>query len=100
IEIMASLPSVVLGFLAGLWLAPRIQRLMPALVLMGGALPLFVVLAGFLWSRLPRAFRGRFPIGTEALLFVFVLAGGIAFCLRLSPGLDRGVFRGGFQNSP
>ena len=26
IEIMASLPSVVLGFLAGLWLAPRLER--------------------------------------------------------------------------
>jgi len=97
IEIMASLPSVVLGFLAGLWLAPRIQRVLPALLLMGVALPLFVLLAGFLWSRLPRAFRGRFPVGTEALLFVFVLAGGIAFCLRLSSGFERLAFGGDFQ---
>src|SRR3982751_63188 len=88
VEIMASLPSVVLGFLAGLWLAPRIQKVMPALMLMLILLPLCVLLAGFLWSRLPRAFRGRFPVGTEALLFVFVLAGGIAFCLRLSAGVS------------
>src|SRR5262249_41673667 len=26
VEIMAALPSVVLGFLAGLWLAPRVQQ--------------------------------------------------------------------------
>ncbi|HEY0557491.1 MAG TPA: ABC transporter permease subunit [Thermoanaerobaculia bacterium] len=97
IEIMASLPSVVLGFLAGLWLAPRIERVVPALVLMAVALPLFILLAGFLWSRLPRAFRGRFPLGTEALLFVFVLAGGAAVCLRLSPGFERLVFAGDFK---
>ncbi len=97
IEIMASLPSVVLGFLAGLWLAPRIQRVVPALGLMAVGLPLFVLLAGFLWSRLPRGFRGRFPVGTEALLFVFVLAGGIAVCLGLSPGFERLAFGGDFQ---
>jgi phosphate transport system permease protein len=97
IEIMASLPSVVLGFLAGLWLAPRIERVVPALVLMAVALPLFILLAGFLWSRLPRAFRGRFPLGTEALLFVFVLAGGAAVCLRLSPGFERLAFSGDFK---
>src|SRR5436305_2078373 len=33
IEIMASLPSVVLGFLAGLWLAPRIETAVPDLIL-------------------------------------------------------------------
>jgi phosphate transport system permease protein len=97
IEIMASLPSVVLGFLAGLWLAPRIQRVLPALLLMTVALPLFILLAGYLWSRLPRGFRGRFPSGTEALLFVFVLAGGIACCLSLSSGFERLAFGGDFQ---
>ncbi len=97
IEIMASLPSVVLGFLAGLWLAPRIERVVPALVLMTFALPLFVLTAGWLWSRLPRAFRGRFPVGTEALLFVFVLAAGIATCLQLSAGFERLAFAGDFK---
>ena len=35
VEIMAALPSVVLGFLAGLWLAPRVERdLVPVLLLL------------------------------------------------------------------
>jgi phosphate transport system permease protein len=97
IEIMASLPSVVLGFLAGLWLAPRIERVVPALVLMAFALPLFVLAAGWLWTRLPRAFRGRFPGGTEALLFVFVLAAGIGGCLEISAGFERLAFAGDFK---
>ena len=97
IEIMASLPSVVLGFLAGLWLAPRIEEAVPALALAVVLLPLMVLLAGFLWTRLPRTFRGRFPLGTEALLFVFVLAAGIGICFQLSPGFERLAFGGDFQ---
>src|SRR5206468_12629338 len=34
VEIMAALPSVVLGFLAGLWLAPVVERIIPGLFLL------------------------------------------------------------------
>jgi phosphate transport system permease protein len=98
IEIMASLPSVVLGFLAGLWLAPRIEKAVPALALMLLVLPLLVLLGGYLWNLLPRTFRGRFPLGTEAILFVFVLAFGIWLCFELSPGFERLAFAGNFQS--
>ena len=97
VEIMASLPSVVLGFLAGLWLAPRIESAVPALVLAAFVLPLSVLLAGWAWSRLPRAFRGRFPLGTEALGFVVVLALGIWLCFALENPFERLAFGGSFQ---
>ncbi|HYG63559.1 MAG TPA: ABC transporter permease subunit [Thermoanaerobaculia bacterium] len=97
IEIMASLPSVVLGFLAGLWLAPRVEQAMPGLILMLIVLPLFVLAAGFLWRSLPRTFRGRFRVGTEAILFIFVLAFGIWVCFQLSEPFERLVFGGNFQ---
>ncbi|HEX6862799.1 MAG TPA: ABC transporter permease subunit [Thermoanaerobaculia bacterium] len=99
VEIMASLPSVVLGFLAGLWLAPRIESAMPALALMVAVLPLLVLAAGFLWNRvMPRAFRGRFRTGTEAILFVFVLAFGMWLCFQLSGPFERLAFGGSFQS--
>jgi phosphate transport system permease protein len=97
VEIMASLPSVVLGFLAGLWLAPLVEKVMPGLALMLVILPALVLLAGWLWTRLPRGFRGRFPTGTEALLFVFVLAGGVWLSLTLSTPLEAWAFGGDFQ---
>lgn len=98
VEIMASLPSVVLGFLAGLWLAPRIEDAMPALALMPVILPILVLAAGFLWNRAtPRAFRGRFLAGTEAILFVFVLALGMWLCFRLSGPFEDWAFGGSFQ---
>jgi len=34
VEVMAALPSVVLGFLAGLWLAPMVERVVPGLFLL------------------------------------------------------------------
>jgi phosphate transport system permease protein len=97
VEIMASLPSVVLGFLAGLWLAPRIEKAVPALALMAFVLPLLVLLTGFGWKALPRAFRGRFHTGTEVFLFVVVLAFGMWLCFHLSKPFEALAFGGSFQ---
>ena len=41
VEIMAALPSVVLGFIAGLWLASRVEREIVPVLLMIVLLPLF-----------------------------------------------------------
>jgi len=97
VEIMAALPSVVLGFLAGLWLAPRVQRLFPALILMTLLFPLLSIGAGAAWSRLPKRWRGRIPAGGEVALFVVVLAAGLWLSVALSPWLERVVFGGNFQ---
>jgi phosphate transport system permease protein len=97
VEIMASLPSVVLGFLAGLWLAPRIEAAFPALVLMAFLLPLLVLASGWAFNQLPRTVLGRLPVGTEALLFVIVLALGIWFCFTTSKPFEHLAFGGNFQ---
>ncbi|HXO18432.1 MAG TPA: ABC transporter permease subunit, partial [Thermoanaerobaculia bacterium] len=98
IEIMASLPSVVLGFLAGLWLAPRLENGIPALLLMVPALPLSILAGGGLWRSLPRALRGRLHTGAEVIFFIAVLAGGIWLCFRLSKPFEDLAFGGNFQS--
>jgi len=98
VEIMASLPSVVLGFLAGLWLAPVLERIFPALVLAFLLLPLLVWLTGLAWYRVPRRIRGRFPAGAEVFLYLAVVAAGIGLCVSLSAGFERLVFGGNFQS--
>jgi phosphate transport system permease protein len=99
VEIMAALPSVVLGFLAGLWLAPRVEKIVPALVLMVFVLPILVLAAGFLWRRRPRGRgRRRSPLGTEALVFVLVLAGGAWLCLALNRSFAALLFGGDFPS--
>lgn len=98
VEIMAALPSVVLGFLAGLWLAPRIEHLLPALLLMLIVLPVIVVAAGALWRSFPLRIRNALPDGTEALIQVVVVAGGIWVCLALNGPFAGFVFGGSFQD--
>jgi len=94
VEIMASLPSVVLGFLAGLWLAPLLERVLPALLLMSLVLPPAIVLAGLSWERVMRRFGARVPAGTEVFFFVGILALGVAGCLRVEPFLETSVLGG------
>jgi len=98
VEIMASLPSVVLGFLAGLWLAPMLERVLPALILMVVLLPPTIVLAGLSWERIVRRFGARVPAGTEVFFFVVVLALAVTGCLGLEPFLERTALGGSFPN--
>jgi phosphate transport system permease protein len=91
VEIMASLPSVVLGFLAGLWLAPLLERVLPALALSVLVLPPAIILAGVSWERLTRRLGTRIPAGTEVFFFAVVLALVGAGCLGLEPFLERTV---------
>lgn len=96
IEIMASLPSVVLGFLAGLWLAPRLEGAFPALLLILFAAPVVSILAGATWSRLPRQLLRRLPDGAEIALSGAMLAVAIAVCLQLNGPFEAWLFGGDF----
>jgi phosphate transport system permease protein len=87
VEIMASLPSVVLGFLAGLWLAPLLERVLPSIVLMIFVLPVLTILSGWAWERVKRRLRVRMPDGAEILLFLVVLTLGAAGCLRIGTAM-------------
>ncbi len=96
VEIMASLPSVVLGFLAGLWLAPLLSRVLPAVAVMVVVLPPTIFLAGISWERTMRRFRARPLAGAEVFFFIVVLVLVGAACLSLEPLIERTVLGGTF----
>jgi phosphate transport system permease protein len=83
VEIMAALPSVVLGFLAGLWLAPTIERIVPGLFLLPVVLTGSILAALLAWRAVPLAARRHFRAGTEVFLLVpvVVVAAAVAFAL-------------------
>ena len=60
IEMMASLPSVVLGFLAGLVMAPFVEYIIPQMLTCVFLIPGAFVLGGHLWQLLPRQLQLRF----------------------------------------
>lgn len=98
VEIMAALPSVVLGFLAGLWLAPRVEQGFPAMILMTLAFPAVIVGTGYLWQRLPATLRHRVPAGSEAVVFAVVLSVAAYACLLLNDAFEAAVFGGNFRS--
>ena len=73
-EVMASLPSVVLGFLAGLWLAPLVDPRLISLFCAIGILAPAALFAGFLWSVLPQPVRRQVRPGMEFLWLLPFLA--------------------------
>jgi phosphate transport system permease protein len=82
-EIMSSLPSVVLGFLAGLWLAPILETRVPSVVVMCLMIPATALLLGYFWCRLPITIRNRLSGGGEWLLVLpfLILAGWVGWSL-------------------
>lgn len=98
IEIMASVPSVVIGFLIALWLAPLVEE-----HLLATLLSLVVVPLVFLLFMLPMQPLCETPTiqhrmkGYEFLLLVpvIMLAGGL--CLAASPWLETLFFHGDFK---
>ena len=97
VEIMAALPSVVLGFLAGLWLAPVVEPIVPAVLAMALGLPLLVLGLGAAWHRIPVAVRSRFAPGTEVLVLIPVMLAGAHLCLLLNTPLEHLLFGGDFR---
>lgn len=96
IEIMEALPTVILGFLAGLWLAPLIDSNLPGIITMLIVLPISMVLAAYGWHNLPRDLKGRIPEGWQAALLIplVILVGWVS--MSLSHPLEVALFGGDF----
>jgi phosphate transport system permease protein len=94
VEIMAALPSVVIGFLAGLYLASTIEKHLVGVFLMIILMPLFGTSGLFLWNRIPLRLRGSLRPGTELALILplLILAGWLSTVL--GPIVEGWVFSG------
>ena len=98
IEIMASLPSVVLGFLAAIWLAPLVEEKVPSMLMVVAALPLVAALFGGVWSRTPMHIRSRIRPGYEFIWFMPLLVATLWASWSLGPLLEGLVFQGDFRH--
>lgn len=97
IEIMEALPTVILGFLAGLWLAPFVESHLPAIFSFFVLMPLMMLLFAYLWGRLPAQFRNRVPDGWEAALMVPLILVFGTVCIQLSPWVEIWFFDGSMR---
>ncbi|MDR7543793.1 MAG: ABC transporter permease subunit [Armatimonadota bacterium] len=97
VEIMAALPSVVLGFLAGLWLAPTIERIAPGVFLIPVVVPLAIIAAVVAWRQLPPGVRQRVRPGSEVVLIVPTVLLAIWAALRLGVVVEHGLLGGDYR---
>ena len=93
IEIMAALPTVVLGFLAGLWLAPIIEANLSAVISLLLVLPVGLMVLAWLWHLIPKNFTRRFEgwYGAIAVLPIVLM---VAIAFELGPVLEVQFFGG------
>ena len=97
VEIMAALPSVVLGFFAGLWLAPVVERVVPGLFLMPFVVAIGILAALAAWRAVPAAIRSRVRSGTEMLLVLPVVVASAAVALALGGLVERTLLAGNYR---
>ncbi len=97
IEIMAALPSVILGFLAGLWLAPFLENNLPAIFSILIVVPVVMLITGFIWSQFPAAIRLRVPEGWEAAILVVPVILTCWACIAMSPHIEVWCFHGSMR---
>jgi len=91
-EIMASLPSVVLGFLAAIYIAPLIETRIPSLLLVCAGVPAASLLLGWFWSTLPIMVRKHIKPGYEVFAFLPVVVALIVIFWNLGPAFERVAF--------
>lgn len=83
IEMMAALPTVILGFLAGLWFAPFIEKHLAALFALMLVAPAGLLITAWAWHRLGARWRAAVPDGVEPLLQIplLVFFAALAFAI-------------------
>ena len=94
VELMASLPSVVLGFLAALVIAPYVQSVLPAALTALFSVPLAILAGAYLWQLLPAARAVRWSGWQRFLAICLTLPVGVAAAMVLGPVLEAFVFGG------
>lgn len=91
VELMASLPSVVLGFMAALWLGPMLETKVPSLLLATLAIPLSAILAGLLWHKWGSTLRAIIPEGIEFILLAPVIGVATVLAWQSGPLLENAL---------
>lgn len=98
IELMAGLPSVVLGFVAGLWLAPRAETWFPALLVWHGAFLLGGLTSPLVWRLWPWKPQERSRQDRLKLVLVALwLTALFLTCLAFNRAIEQVLFGGNYH---
>ncbi len=94
IEIMEALPTVILGFLAGIWFAPIVENNLLAILSLSFVFPSGLLIFAWLWSFLPKVIRRLVPDGWQAALLVPVIIALVWMSFEVAPFFEHVLFGG------
>lgn len=94
IEIMAALPTVILGFLAGLWLAPLVENNLAGVTLAFVFLPVIILMASYVWHLLPESLTTRMKPGWEAAVLMPVVMFAVWLAFQIGHPVEAIYFGG------
>ncbi len=92
VEIMASLPTEEMGFMAAIWLSPLIEEKVPSILMVVLIVPTCALLFGWLWSRASPQVRSSIRPGYEYLYYLPILIVTIIAAWSLGPLLESLLF--------
>jgi phosphate transport system permease protein len=98
IEIMAALPTVILGFLAGLWFAPWVEENLAGLFMLLLCVPPGLLAFSWVWDRYDNRLKERVPDGWEPVLLLPVLLAFSALAMWLAEPVQAVLFGGDLQS--
>lgn len=96
-EVMASIPSVVLGFVAALVLSPVVETWIAAVLLGFLVVPCVLICLAFVWQLVPPTVSIRFEGIPKFVLMMIGVAGGLYVAILMGPPLERIFFGGDFK---
>jgi phosphate transport system permease protein len=97
IEMMASLPSVVLGFIAGLILAPLVESRVMTVIAGFFTVPLALLTGAHLWQLLPTEWRNALASARFPVISLVALPIGALLARSFGPLMERLLFQGDFR---
>ncbi|MFB9868561.1 ABC transporter permease subunit [Vreelandella sulfidaeris] len=89
LEMMEAIPGVVVGFIAGLILAPWVERHLTSTLIIIIWLPISAGVAGLLWQVVNARLRRRLPLSWAGLWLIPWLACMVAIALWLAPWIEQ-----------
>lgn len=95
VELLAGVPSVVVGFVAALVLAPWLSRHLGSVMLALLVIPVTLLTAGWLCELRPRPWQLRLQQRWERVFTLGLLAVVLVFVWLLAPAVEQLLFPGG-----
>ncbi|WP_330924567.1 ABC transporter permease subunit [Candidatus Sororendozoicomonas aggregata] len=94
IELMEALPTVILGFLAGIWLAPLMEKHLASFLSLLLFVPLGIILFAFMWDSFLKQRHARTPDGWHVLILIPVVLVVSLVAIKCGGVIENWLFEG------